>query len=181
MKSLVEKTVGARRLLAGRAVVVDRYDVELPDGRRSIREVVRHRGAVVVLGISVVNPGKFLLIRQYRKAVEQTLIEAVAGCIESGEDPDVAALRELKEETGFSVVALHKLGITYPCPGYCEEVQYLYYAELQASPSDQAFDEDEYVEPFLMTADEINRGIADGTITDAKTIVLWHKYCALRK
>ena len=83
--NLTEKTLGTRRVFEGRALVIDVVDIELPDGRRSIREIVRHRGAAVVLGQRP--DGCYVLVRQYRKAIEQALLEVVAGGLEEGEDP----------------------------------------------------------------------------------------------
>lgn len=107
--NLTEKTLGTRRVFEGRALVIDVVDIELPDGRRSIREIVRHRGAAVVLGQRP--DGCYVLVRQYRKAIEQALLEVVAGGLEEGEDPDTAARREMEEESGYEVISLKKIGM----------------------------------------------------------------------
>ena len=117
---LYEKTLSVSTAFKGRALVIDVIDIELPDGRRSVRECVRHRGAVAILARRP--DGAFIFARQYRKCIEQAYIEVPAGCMEVGEAPDVAAERELREESGYLVKSLMPLGSIYACPGYSEEL-----------------------------------------------------------
>ena len=79
---LTERTLGVKRVFEGRALTIDVAEIELPNGRRSTREIVRHRGAAVILGQRP--DGKFVLIRQYRRAIEETLLEIVAGIAAEG-------------------------------------------------------------------------------------------------
>ncbi len=176
---MVEQTLATQRIFEGRALTIDIIDMQMPTGRKSTREVVRHNGAVVVLG--ELPDGRFLLEFQYRKAVEDTLIEAIAGCIELGESPEVAAVRETQEETGYAVNTMVSLGISLPCPGYCEEKHHLFYAKLAKMPGDTHFDMDENIKPLILTAEEIDAAIADGSIIDGKTIVIWHRFLAYKK
>ncbi len=98
MIDLTEKTISMERVFEGRALTIDVAGIELPDGRRSIREIVRHRGAAVILGERP--DGSWVLIYQYRRAVEETLLEVVAGCLEEGESIEDCARREMEEESG---------------------------------------------------------------------------------
>ena len=98
---LFEKTLGVRTAFKGHAVTVDVIDIELPDGRRAVRECVRHKGAVAILARRP--DGRFVFVRQYRKCIEQAYVEVVAGGIEEGEAPDVTAHREMREESGYLV------------------------------------------------------------------------------
>lgn len=178
MKDLTEKTLAMRRGFEGRALTVDILDVELPGGRRTTREVVRHRGAAVILARRP--DGTFIFVRQYRKAVERTLLEVSAGCIEPGEPVDACAVRELAEETGYRAIHIEKLGVIVPCAGYSEELLHLYFAEVGQAPESQNLDSDENLEPVVLSAEEIARMIASGEICDGKSIAIWHLYLTRR-
>lgn len=174
MDSMVEKTLAERRIFEGRALTIDILDIELPTGRKSTREVLRHRGAVCILAQRP--DGAFVLVRQYRKAVERTLLECVAGCMEKGEAPESAAMRETREESGYEVETLVALGSSLPAPGYCDEVHYHFYARLKPLAGELLLDTDENLRPVFLSADEIESAIDDGTIDDGKTIILWDFY-----
>lgn len=169
-----EATLGSRRIFEGRALTIDILDIRMPDGRKTTREVLRHRGAVCVLG--ELPDGRFVFVRQYRKAVEQTLLECVAGCMEEGETPEQSARRETREESGHDVLTLTPLGRSLPAPGYCDEVHHHFHARLRAAPAGQRLDTDENLVPIPLTADEIQSAIDTGALTDGKTIILWHLY-----
>lgn len=174
MKDLTEKTLTLRRGFEGRALTLDILDIELPDGRRTTREIIRHRGAAVILARRP--DGSFIFVRQYRKAVERTLIEVAAGCIEPGESVDVCAVRELAEETGYRAIHIEKLGVIVPCAGYSEELLHLYFAEVGQEPEAQNLDSDENLEPIILSVEAIERMIAAGEICDGKSIAIWHLY-----
>lgn len=171
---LYEKTLSVSTAFKGRALVIDVINIELPDGRRSVRECVRHRGAVAILARRP--DGAFIFARQYRKCIEQAYIEVPAGCMEVGEAPDVAAERELREESGYLVKSLMPLGSIYACPGYSEEQLHLFFAEVEEKPGATDFDSDENVETLLFDETTVERLILDGTISDAKTLSAWLLY-----
>lgn len=177
MNSLYEKTLATRRAFEGRALTIDILDIELPNGRKSIREVIRHRGAVCILG--ELPDGRFIFVRQFRKAIDQAILECVAGCLEPNEAPATAALRETREESGYTVEELTHLGAFYPVPGYCDECHHFYHAKLSAHPEALQLDTDENLYPVLLTENEIETMIDQGEIVDAKTLLLWYTY--LRK
>lgn len=168
---LTEKTLDLKRVFEGRALTIDVATIELPNGRRSTREIVRHRGAAVILGRRP--DGNYVLIRQYRRSVGETLLEVVAGCLEEGESPEAGARREMEEESGYPVVSLEKIGVIVPCPGYSEERLHLFFAELAQKPSAQRPDFDENLEPVVMSADEINAALDAGELIDGKSIAIW--------
>ncbi len=168
---LTERTISCERKYTGRIISVDLLDIELPDGRRAKREVVRHGCAVAILARRP--DGKFVLVRQYRKAAEEALLEVIAGGLEPGEDPELGAQRETAEETGYDVASLRYLTTMICTPGYCEERIHLYYAELAANPHAQDQDPDENVFPVVLTGDEIEDGIRKGEIIDGKTLAAW--------
>lgn len=172
--SMVEKTLAERRIFEGRALTIDILDIELPTGRTSTREVLRHRGAVCVLAQRP--DGAFILVKQYRKAVEKTLLECVAGCMEVGETPEASALRETREESGYTVERLVALGKSLPAPGYCDEVHYHFYARLQPLAGELQLDTDENLRPVITSFEAIESAIESGEIEDGKTIILWDLY-----
>lgn len=168
---LYEKTLGVATAFKGRALQVDVIDIELPDGRRAKRECIRHRGAVAILARRP--DGAFVFVRQYRKCIEQAYIEVPAGCMEEGEAPDVTAVRELREESGYAVRSLMPLGSIYACPGYSEERLHLFFADVEEVPGRTDFDPDENVETLLFGRDAVESLILDGTISDAKSLSCW--------
>jgi len=168
---LTEKTLDVKRVFEGRALTIDLATIEMPNGRRSTREIVRHRGAAVILGQRP--DGKFVLVRQYRRSIEQTILEVVAGCLEAGESPEAGARREMEEESGYAVESLEKIGVIVPCPGYSEERLHLYYAKIPQEPRPQRPDFDENLVTVVMTADEIDAALDSGELIDGKSIATW--------
>jgi ADP-ribose pyrophosphatase len=96
-------------------------------GRSIRREVVRHPGAVVI--VPILDADHVVMIRNYRIAVDDRLWEFPAGKLEPGENPDVAAVRELEEETGYTAKSIRKLGAFYTSPGFADELMHAYVAE----------------------------------------------------
>lgn len=174
MDKFEERTIGSRCVYDGRLLKVDSIDVELPDGRRSVREVIRHPGAAVVL----VRDGqdRFVFVRQYRKAAGKVLLEVVAGTLNQGEVPADCALREAAEETGLTVGSLVELGAIYPVPGYSSEKLYLFLADAAGRDDRHKADEDENIERVFLSTAEIDAMIMNGLIEDAKTLAIWHIY-----
>ncbi len=171
MTDLTEKTLATERKYTGKIVSVDLLDVELPDGRRAKREVIRHGNAVAILARRP--DGKFVFVKQYRKAAEEALVEAIAGGLEPGEDPIDGAKRETAEETGYEVLSIQFLTTITCTPGYCEERIHLYFAELSETPRAQNQDPGENVHPVVLTEAEVEEGIRNRRIFDAKTLSAW--------
>lgn len=165
-----EKTLSMETVYEGRVLGLDLLQIEMANGVQSMREVVRHRGAVAVLGQQA--DGRYVFVRQYRKAVEQEVIEIVAGLLEEGETPEACARREMEEETGFRVSSVKPAGVIYPSPGYTEERIHLFCAEVEAGgvPSP---DDDERVVVVCLDRGEVIRHISNGQICDAKTLAAW--------
>ena len=139
----------------------------LPDGQQVSREVVVHNGAVVIVPID--QDDHVLLVRQYRHAAGESLLEAPAGTLEDSESPDDCAQRELQEEIGYASTNLRPLGGFWSSPGFCTEFLYAYLArDLVESKLSADDDEDIIVERFPVS--RIPRLIRLGEIQDAKTI-----------
>jgi len=152
---------------------VEVLDVELPDGRTSTREIVRHGVAVAVIARR--RDGQFVFIRQFRKAMERVCFEVMAGNCDPGETSETSAIRELKEETGYAPDSIRLLGPIYPSVGYCDERIDIFYAEVH-EPGETSFDPDEEIETVLITEEEMNRMIRDNEVQDAKTLAAWMLY-----
>ena len=179
MKDLTEKTLSCERKYTGKIVSVDLLEVELPDGRKAKREVVRHGAAVAILARRP--DGNFVFVKQYRKPAEEAHIEAIAGGLEPGEDPIEGAKRETAEETGYDVTSIEPLTTIICTPGYCEERIHLFYAELSGTAHSQDQDPDENVFPVILSEDEVESGIRDGSIFDSKTLCAWFCWKLMRK
>lgn len=154
-------------LKTGRFTVV-RQKFATPDGRTHVRETVQHPGAVVILPLLA--DGRVCLIRNYRCAVEQTLVELPAGTLEPREEPLRTAARELEEETGYRAGAIEPLFQFFMSPGILNERMHLFLAtELTAGPA--RLEPGEQIEPWLVPWDEALGMAEQGLIQDAKTLV----------
>ena len=165
-----EKTIDSEIVYQGCLFKVERLQVELEDGTRSQREIVRHPGAVAVV---VRNGDRFIFVRQYRKAVEKLMIEVVAGTREPGEDAEACARREVEEETGHAVQTIEHLGDIYPTPGYLEEKINVFAATAVPVENARSQDVDERVEAYPLTAEEFTEMVRTNQIQDAKTMGCW--------
>ncbi len=132
------------------------------------REVVRHPGAVTIL--PMVDQQHVCLIRNYRMAVAQTLIELPAGTLEPGEQPAVTAQRELIEETGYRAGRIEQVHSFFLSPGILDERMHLFVAT-DLTPGPAAREAGEEIENLVVTWDEALQMVRDGRIEDAKTIV----------
>jgi ADP-ribose pyrophosphatase len=172
--SMHEKTLTRKTIFEGKLVSLEVQDVELEDGRRAYREFVRHAPAVGV--VARLADGRFLFVRQFRKAVEKLMTEIPAGICEPGEAAEETARRELREETGFEARTLKKLGRIYPTPGYVDEVIDIFLADLPAQAGERKLDGDERLELVTMTEAAVETSIREGGIEDAKTLAAWMLY-----
>jgi len=164
---LNEELIESHTIYRGRVVTLRVDTVRLPNGNTAQREIVEHRGAVAI--VPLLNHETVLLIRQYRQAVGETLLEIPAGTLEPDESPDACARRELQEETGYDARHLRRLFSQYLAPGYSQEVLHVYLAEDLVLTA-QGLDADELVELVPTPLYEVERMIWDGAIRDSKTI-----------
>lgn len=162
-----EKTLSSTPIFSGRVIDLVVKDVELPDGKTSKREIINHPGAVAVIAIT--EEKKIVLINQFRKPLEKTIVEIPAGKLEKDEDPLDCAKRELEEETGYQASELEFIMSFYTSPGFADEIIYLYFTD-KIELGEINRDEDEFIDVIEVTLPEAEKLIEDQIIHDAKTI-----------
>ena len=158
-----------RTILQGRVLDIGVERVELPGGRETELEILRHPGAAAIVAVTPAN--EVVLIRQYRHAAGEYLWEVPAGTRDGDEAPLDCARRELTEETGFTAETWTDLGEMLPAPGYaCERIHLFLARDLDRAL--QNLDEDEVIaEVRPVPVAEALRWVSDGTVIDAKTAV----------
>jgi ADP-ribose pyrophosphatase len=170
---LLEKTIEQRVILAGGYLTVRVDTIEDAEGRRHQRELVIHPGAVAILAI---DRGEVLMVRQFRTPVGRVLLEIPAGTLDraengSIEDPELAAPRELGEETGFSAASWRKIGRFFTAPGFASEEMHLYLAtDLTPIPDYAGPETDERLDLRRVPWQEAVQLAENGGIADAKSI-----------
>ncbi|MEH7354063.1 NUDIX hydrolase [Neobacillus drentensis] len=169
MTKLEEKTLQSEEIFSGKVISLHLQDVELPNGKQAKREIIKHPGAVAILAIT--NDNKVVMVEQYRKALERTIVEIPAGKLEKGEEPAVCARRELEEETGYECEHLELLTSFYTSPGFADEIIHVFLAKgLTKKENAAALDEDEFVNLEELTLEEVEQYVKEQKIYDAKTI-----------
>lgn len=168
----VERTVASRLAYTGRLINLRVDDVELDNGRRAVREIVEHPGAVAIIALT--NDTELVLVQQFRKAAERLTLEIPAGTLGRDEEPYDCAVRELREETGFAANTLSRVCSFYTAVGFCTELMHLFVAT-GLQPGEQDVEDDESIEIVTLPLAAAMRRIGDGTIVDAKTVagVFW--------
>jgi len=164
---LTETVLETETIYDGKLVRLDRVTVRLPNNETSYREIVRHPGAVAMVPLTP--DDEVILVQQFRLASARIMLEIPAGTLKPGEDPQLAAARELQEEIGFRPGRLTPLGGEYTAPGYTTEFIHLFLAE-DLDPAPLAVDDDEFLETVTLPLDEALRRVESGAIQDGKTI-----------
>jgi ADP-ribose pyrophosphatase len=159
-------------LLTASKFCVVRETLTTAAGKTRTREIVRHPGACVI--VPLLDDGRVCLIRNWRVAVNETLVELPAGTLEPPEPPHVTAERELIEETGFRAAKIEFLHAFFLSPGILDEKMHLYLAT-SLTEGETAREEGEEIENWLVPFDDAIAMVFRGEIRDAKTIVglLW--------
>jgi ADP-ribose pyrophosphatase len=162
-------------ILAVRKLRMEIQHLRLPLGVEGTYGCIRHPGAS--LAVPVLEDGRVVLLRQYRFAVQQRILEFPAGTLEIDEQPQLAIERELQEEAGYLATRWDSLGLLLPCPGYSDEVIHLFLARgLQTLPTPVAADQDEDLEVLLFTPTELDAAFASGDEPlDGKSVTAWFR------
>lgn len=144
-----------------------RFDVYSLNRGVTKREVINHPGAVIILPL--IDETKVVLIKNERFSVGETLWELPAGTLEKDEEPGGCALRELKEETGYSCQCIEFLTFFYTTPGFCNERMFAYAAS-GLTLGAQQLDETENITIEVFSWEQIMEMVKNATIRDSKTI-----------
>lgn len=174
-----EKQLSSRNVFRG--VLLDVYSDEilLPDGKKGIREVIRHPGAVCVLPLTDQN--EVITVSQYRYPHAKILLEIPAGKLNSREeDPLFAARRELQEETGATADRMLDLGLLYTTPAFVDEVIHMYVA-MGLHFGESHPDEDEFLAVGKIPLDTFADMILRGEVPDAKTQAIVMRVWAMKQ
>jgi 8-oxo-dGTP pyrophosphatase MutT (NUDIX family) len=160
----------SERVFDGKVFAIDRDRVKMPNGRTVTVDVVRHSRSVVLVPVPA--PGKVILVRQYRYAVNTFLWELPAGSVDEGESPEQAARRECHEEIGLLPSTIVRLSAMYPTPGYCdEEMVFFRLSGLEKTDEQAEVDEDEDIESKVFDLADARDMVRSGEIRDMKTLV----------
>ncbi len=163
----MHETIERKTIFEGQVVRLYLDQVRLPNGKQAEREVVLHGGAVGIVPLDA--NGYVTLVRQYRHAPGEDLLEIPAGKLDPGEPPEECASRELIEEVGLAAGRLLKLSEFYTSPGFSNEVLHLYLA-LDLEKREAAPEEDEFLEVERMTLPEALSAVERLEIRDSKTV-----------
>jgi ADP-ribose pyrophosphatase len=137
-------------------------------GNPGIREVAVHPGGAVVAAVT--NDNKILLVKQFRYPLQRFLTELPAGKLDKGEDPRECALRELKEETGYTASEIIRLGSINTTPGFCTEELHIFFASGLKEGEHKHEEGEVGMEILEYSLEDVENMIIKGDITDAKTI-----------
>lgn len=162
-----EKTLSGEYIYKGKVLNLKKDLVELPDKTTSYREIVEHGGGAAVLCVS---DGKVLMVKQFRYAYKEEIIEIPAGKIDKGETPEKAARRELEEEAGIVADEMTLISEIYPSPGYTNEKIYVYRAE-GLKKGNPHTDKDEFLRAFWLPLKDAEKMCRNGEIKDSKTLI----------
>ena len=167
INNLTEEVVSSEVVFKGKLLTIRVDTVRLQNGKLAKREIAAHNGAVAI--IPLLDDGRVVLVRQWRTAAGQALLEIPAGGLEPGEDPADCATRELMEEISFRPGKLTRIAANYLAPGYSSEFLHLFLAE-DLTPESLEPDEDENLQLVTLRWAEIDKMLLNGEFNDAKTI-----------
>ncbi|MDO8250696.1 MAG: NUDIX hydrolase [Rhodoferax sp.] len=175
-RHLIEEKVASKELLRGNFLHAFRDTVKLPDGRTASREYVLHPGAVMIVPLIEEASGEIRIVleRQFRYPVGQVMIEFPAGKLDSGENTQVCAQRELQEETGYTATEWARAGVLHPVISYSTEIIEIWFAR-GLSSGERHLDQGEFLDVFTATPTQLLQWCRDGQVTDGKTLTaaLW--------
>jgi ADP-ribose pyrophosphatase len=165
---LKEERIDTQDLYGGIFLNMKRDTVRMPDGSEAVREYLTHPGAVAI--VALLDDGRVVLERQYRYPVARVCMEIPAGKLDPGEDPLICAQRELQEETGYTAAKWSYIRRIHPVISYSTEFIDIYLAE-GLRQGDRHLDDEEFLDVFAASLDELLTWVEEGAITDVKTTI----------
>ena len=169
LKRLSEKTTSSENIFDGVILHVKRDTVTLSNGSETVREVIRHIGAVCVIPVTENN--EVIMERQYRYPLDSVIWEIPAGKLDAPNEDRLSAIRrELSEETGYTADEWTDLGPFHPAPAYSDEYITMYMAR-GLHKGERHLDEDEFLDIHTIPLKELVDQVMNGAISDAKTQV----------
>jgi ADP-ribose pyrophosphatase len=167
-RHLAETLVDTKLVYQGNFLQVQKDTVCLPDGKHVSREFIKHPGAVVILPLF--DDGTVLLERQFRYPLNQVFLEFPAGKIDPNEESLLCAKRELQEETGFTATNWQFLCTIHNAIAYSDEHLDIYVARGLIA-GEAKLDDEEFLETFVASVEDVMGWVKSGTITDVKTVI----------
>jgi ADP-ribose pyrophosphatase len=161
------RRLSSRYVYTGHNIRLRVDEVVLPSGKETVREVIEHNGAVVIVALD--ENKNVLLVKQFRHAADKELLELPAGGIDRGETPEETARREMQEETGYAPGKLERLGGFYSAPGYANEYLHLFLAT-ELMPARLIAEDTDEIKLVSMALNDAVDLIRNGDIQDAKSI-----------
>ena len=169
LKRLVEKQTSSEDIFDGVILHVKRDMVALSNGSATVREVIRHIGAVCV--IPVTDDNRVIMERQFRYPLNKVILEIPAGKLDAPDEDRLSAIkRELREETGYTADEWTELGDFHPAPAYSDEFITMYMAR-GLHKGERDLDDDEFLDVYAIPLADLVRDVMEGRISDAKTQV----------
>lgn len=163
----------AKKLLhKGNLISLYKEQVDLPNNQHTYFDIVKHPGGSVIAAIN--DKDEICMLRQWRHAIQQTIWELPAGCLEPGEPAVQTAARELQEEAGVIAATWRDLGHITTTPGFSNEILYLFEArDLRAGT--MSLDDAEQIEVHWIAISEVKNMANKGEIVDAKSLALLYR------
>lgn len=166
---LGEKRVSTEDIFDGVILHVKRDMVKLSNGSETVREVIRHIGAVCV--IPVTDDNKVIMERQFRYPLNKVILEIPAGKLDAPDEDRLSAIqRELREETGYTAEEWTVIGDFHPAPAYTDEYITMYLAR-GLHKGERHLDDDEFLDVYAIPLADLVKDVMEGRISDAKTQV----------
>lgn len=163
-----EQTIKSEKIYEGKIVTLKLETVELPNKKYTKREIIEHARGVGIIALA--SDDTMFIVEQYRKAINQNILEIPAGIVEANEEPRIAAQRELQEEIGYKANTLNYLMDIYPSPGFSNEKLSIFLAKDLTSLK-LAMDDTEFLNVHRFTIKELKEMIDNYEIKDAKTVI----------